>query len=444
MECSQNCSVLFLEKDDSMNKILIHIPIVQSGEYDIFAPTDYTRLNELVHSVYGNCCPNLGNRLWFQGLISEISIPENTIDFWNDDLTADEINERYDMVIAPMANIFAPAFVPLMERAAAHFSGLRIPVYVIACGVQADGTNGLEDLIENIREPAEKLIRAVYETGGEFALRGYVTKEFFDRLGFRSAVVTGCPSLYQMGRNSTLECCNRKVERQDFYPAINGKLDQWKAVLKKYRKSAFFDQEIFFPVLHDPYFFENTTGKKAVRKLVHQYGLEQTELLTGGRVKLIADMGAWYHDLRQNGYTVSVGSRIHGSIMPILAGIPAVLMAQDARTSEIASFMGIPQISDIEMEQDIDLYDIYLNADYSEYNKNFSRHFDEFEAFLKQHGIVSEINTNNRFLGHWKGSTYSPVNAAELSDAAQQLRRHRTYWRIYEWALHRYRALRGV
>lgn len=121
------------------------------------------------------------------------------------EMTPAYINAEFDYIVLPMANVFYIQCVPALKRLAEIFQKITVPTYVIACRVQADSFDHLDELIESIKEPASNFIKSIYATGGEFALRGYFTKEFFDRLGFRSAVVTGCPFMYQMGRQLRIE-----------------------------------------------------------------------------------------------------------------------------------------------------------------------------------------------------------------------------------------------
>ena len=125
--------------------------------------------------------------------------------------------------------------------------------------------------------------------------------------------------------------------------------------------------------------------------------------------------------------------------MPILSGVPAVLWAQDSRTSEIAEFLGIPIVH----TPKADIYDIYLEADYSGYNRSFSEHFDNFECFLKQHGIVSKINTDNVFLNEWLGPEYKAVNSEKLQEMYTQIHRHRLFFQGYQLFLSAYRKLKA-
>ena len=179
-------------------RILILRRIQQNSVDDIYHHTDYLNY-ELIRGA------NVGNKLWLMGLVSSISTPENQVDFIEDTMSADYINSNYDICIKPEANIFSKRFSHFMETHIEKYSKITIPIYVIACGVQASSYDELSELVESIGDISKRFIRSIYQTGGEFCLRGYFTKEFFDRLGFSSAVVTGCPSMYQYGRDFHLD-----------------------------------------------------------------------------------------------------------------------------------------------------------------------------------------------------------------------------------------------
>jgi hypothetical protein len=96
-----------------------------------------------------------------------------------------------------------------------------------------------------------RFIKSIYATGGEFCLRGYYSKEFFDKLGFHDAVVTGCPSLFQRGKDLKVEY--EKITKDQLKPALNGDFELCKKPLKDYYSGAYFDQGKFYPVLYREY-----------------------------------------------------------------------------------------------------------------------------------------------------------------------------------------------
>lgn len=421
-----------------MNRILIYIDLIPYGEYDIFQATNPTKMNELIPLIYGGVCPNFGNRLWFQGIISEITTEDNLIEYWDASKSVDEINSRYDMVIAPMANVFSIGFKSLLEKLAQTFEKIKIPIYVIACGVQADSYDDLEEICEVIREPATKFIRTVYNSGGEFALRGYFTKEFFNRLGFHSAVVTGCPSLYQLGRN--LSVSSSYVEFCDFSPILNGKLKECIPYLEEYPNSQFFDQHTYFELLYGTN-YQKSYSKSDVMMLIRKYSLREVQMLAKNRAKLFPDMASWRNYIQKEGFQFSFGSRIHGNIMPILAGIPAVVYACDARTREMAEFFDIPMVMPGRENKIIDLYQLYQTVDYSKFNRKFGERFDDFEKFLQKHGIVKQVNIDNIF---FKNEEVVKFNSSDLSYINKILRHHRFSFTIFDFILQTSRKIRGL
>ncbi len=414
-----------------MNRILVHIPMMPYGEYDIFSQPDNGEFLKVVQEKHQGVCPNVGNRLWFQGLISEIESPNNHLEYFSPSMSKDYINESYDFIIAPMANVFAKGFRELLESLAERFRGIKIPVYVIACGVQADHYDQLGEICSELKEPASKFIASVYNTGGEFALRGHFTKEFFDRLGFSSAVVTGCPSIYQRGRN--LRITEEKVSSEQFRPLLNGNPVHYPELFRTYPNAEFFDQSTYFHELLDPNFFGGAVqGGERLRRMVKKYGLETTTYLLQDRIKLIPDMNTWREYLIHGKFSLSYGSRIHGSIMPILAGIPAVLECRDARTREMAEFFDIPCVAPEEHKKYSSLYELYQETSYASFNANFAARFDAYEAFLRRFGIVEHINEENKFFHPLDEIGKISCNQEQRAELLVALKRNNVYWKVYE------------
>lgn len=409
-----------------MARILIHMNIPKCGEYDIFNLTSANEWNDIIVNKYNGNCPNVGNKLWFQGIISEITSPENELTYYTQDMSADMINSEFDLVLAPMANVFSPGYIDLLNHLSSHFENIRIPVYVVACGVQIDSYDKLNDLIEAIKEPAKRFIRSIYNTGGEFALRGYFTKEFFTKLGFNSAVVTGCPSLYQFGPDYFDDFTEHKVQESELKPAFNGTITKYTKLMIKYGNSEFFDQNQYYSVLNDKEFLKNNS----IKQLLKIYGFDELLLLSQNRVKLFPDMVIWRNYLKNNGFNFSIGERIHGNIMPILAGIPSMVIAHDSRTMEMAEFFDIPFITPTEFSDRTTIYDLYMNMDYSKFKSSYRKKYTDFENFLNSTGIVSKINTKNLFMDSNEMNVICE-NESELSKIHEELTDKRLFFKTY-------------
>ncbi len=377
-----------------MSKILIWKKPVPGSDIDILHATDYRSFYDSVMKAYGRLGGNWGNKVWYQAICSMLETEENELSYGTDQ-SPDAINESYDLIVYPMANFFGEQFCRDTSGLVRAFSGIRIPVYIIACGAQAKDYDSLDELIRKIGDPAKKFIDAIYATGGEFALRGSFTKEFFALLGYPSAVVTGCPSLFQLGPDLHVEKCNSSSVPKT---VLNGKIKSFEGLMRELPESQFLAQDEFLDCLYDPSFFSKRSLKSDI-KFVNYHSAFQAELLGQGRIKMFADTNDWLRYLRTSGFDYAFGTKIHGSIMPILAGIPATVLSVDSRTKEMAEFYDIPSIPFQPGHQYTmdELLSAYAEADYTDFNSRFADRFAAFEQFLQKYGIVKIINCENRY-----------------------------------------------
>lgn len=424
-----------------MSQVLIWKKVFPGSDYDIFNRTDYHGLYEHIQTKWGGVCPNWGNRLWLQGIFSELDTGENDYHFLTGKETVDEINGIYDFIILPMANIFYKGYVEAMQGLTAIFERIKIPIYVIACGVQADSYDCLESVISEIGAVSSKFIRAIYNTGGEFALRGFFTKEFFSKLGFHDAVVTGCPSLYQLG--SDFRVGTSKQASYELKPVFNGRVAQLAQVLKAYPNSVFIDQCDYYQCLYQPDYLAQT-GLRFMKNFVERFDRYSATLLSQNRIVMIADMNEWSYYLKKNGFNYSLGSRIHGTIMAILSGIPSTILCCDSRTREMAEFFDIPNyVTNFGHMISVDeLLKLYEQNDYARFNQTFSDKFQNFEKFLSDRGIVSHVNTENRFFTEHETLLFQDavLNTEQFNDFAKKTDK---YWFLLQLADNIKHLLRG-
>ncbi len=409
-----------------MRRILIFYPPNKLGMSD-FGITDYSTIAQRAAKELNGKIPNFGNMVWLQGIISEISQEGNHYDFGYEELSVDFINQNYDCVLLPLANCFHKGWIPYLEKRASYIEKIKIPVYVIACGVQAGSYDEIGKLIDEVKEPAVKFIKSVYNTGGEFALRGYFTKEFFERLGFHSAVVTGCPSIFQMGRD--LSITNEKVDERDFVATINGTFDL-PAKKKDLLKADFICQDVNGKILYDPGYFKSTPfDLRRMLKYVRRNDYVYLNAIANNKIQLFANTQHWLSYYIKNKVNFSFGSRIHGTIMPILAQVPSLCYTKDARTREMVEFFDIPHIKHSENKEVHTLYEWYCLTDYTDFNKNYSKRFDEFEAFLKKCGLVDKINQNNTFMSRTENVEMpTKTNQKEIEKVGNEMKK-------YKWIL---------
>ena len=371
-------------------------------EKDSAAQNIEMKQSEFVNSVlneYNSNCPNMGNKIWFWGLMSELDTPHVELTFYKKDYTIDYINNNFDGVILPDANLFGFGTEKYIDSNIIGIEKFRIPVYIISVGIQIEDYADMDGLVGKIGDKVKRLIDSVYETGGAVCTRGFISTEFCDKCGAHEVFTGGCPSLYQFG--SELQITKQHQTRDHFKVAVNGHCDNlysnyYKKIFDEYNESEYFCQDEFFNYIYGQSFKTGTSRLFfSDFQLIKDIGICGAELLNQNRINLFCNPYEWIKYIADNDFSMSFGSRIHGNIAALLAGVPALLHVRDLRTLDIADFYGLPRMFDKDLKNQ-HLFDIYENLDYSEFNKRYLDNFNRFQEFLVSCDLVEKINEDNQ------------------------------------------------
>lgn len=92
-------------------------------------------------------------------------------------------------------------------------------------------------------------------------------------------------------------------------------------------------------------------------------------------------------------YTHSIGMRFHANVIALRAGLPALFITHDTRTKEMTDFFHLPSVSIKNMPEYSTLDDLIDLIDYSDFNENYPRLFDNFLDFLHKNGMEIKTKT---------------------------------------------------
>jgi hypothetical protein len=392
-------------------KILIYQENNRGGHTDIFRTLDYGTLYTDVRNCCNSIWTNSGNKIWLQGIVSELSTNDNEIHFLESNYTWDFINEYFDAIVYSTANLFQKSYQEAIGRRTNAFNNSKIPVFVISCGAQGELNESPREVVAGIEYTIASFLDSIYSSGGELGLRGYFTKEALDYVGPNTARVIGCPSLFQNGKD--LHITNEKVEPETFCAAINGDLFSEKKLVSG--NNYFIDQGTYAEELYDAGLYE-LSNADFVNHCLKKFELEKTELILKKRIRLFMDVSEWMCFLKRKNICFSFGSRIHGNIISILGGIPSLIFPIDSRTLEMTAFYNLP-VSKIRPNNITELYEMYLQTDYSEFNKKYKNLYNDFNKFLTDCGLVKNgINEDNIF---WKKEM--PSNCKKIIDRSKEI-----------------------
>ena len=289
---------------------------------------------------------------------------------------ADEVNERYDAYVMPLANAFRLTFEPNLERMARFIERLRIPVSILGVGAQA----GLDYRVERLRPieaTVKRFVSAVLDRAPSIGVRGELTESYLRSLGFRDVEAIGCPSMFLHGDRLAVEKRLPALDRSarlsiNVSPYVKAMKPLIDSHLERYPNLTYVAQDI------------DTLGR-LVRGEAPDPGDITAPLHERGQIRFYVEPWPWMADLAIADF--AFGSRIHGNVTALLAGTPAYVFAHDARTLELARYFEIPHRRMSDVRPDADAAELYAEADYTALTANHAARFAVFTDYLRRHGL---------------------------------------------------------
>ncbi len=331
---------------------------------------------------------NTGNQVFSQSAYRLLSVRDVEIDARRlTGLTAAQVNADYDALVIPLANAFRVSFRNQLEELSSLIEALTIPVTVVGVGVQAP-------LVADARPSAmvddavRRFVRTVLSRSGQLGVRGQITADYLATLGFREpeVQVIGCPSMFMHGPH--LSVTKRVDQLGDDSPiALNLSPYEHTAALGPLCIRLAAEHPNLIYVAQDHHTLElMVTGNYGSSRALDP-GLPvhlDHPLVAANRIRMFLDPKPWMDFLSRHHF--ALGTRIHGNITALLAGTPAVLLAHDARTLELAEYHQLPHRSLAEASA-LSAQALYAEADLTPLNTGHPARWHRFRDYLESSGL---------------------------------------------------------
>lgn len=334
--------------------------------------------------LYDKIWSNVGNLLFpysiYRNLLSDNTTIEpyakrpNTAD-------ADFINNNYDVFLLPFANAFRSNFEEKLSLWTDLINAVKIPCIIVGIGVQSD-LNYSEESKFSFDEPAINFCKAVAKKSAYIGVRGEITYNYLKRLGFGEITqIIGCPSMYMFGEN--LPAPKEKITGK-LSISVNGKNTDDNLI----KKFLFSDNSFSFyiPQKTDELkllYCENTVIAPS-KENIYPISIGN-RLFTDDKIQFCVNVPSWLDLLKTVDF--SIGTRIHGSIAAVLAGIPTFILATDTRMMELAKYHNIPYIETSNFDFSKMFRDLYEETDFTTVNKGHKERYENFVKFLRENGL---------------------------------------------------------
>ncbi|MFJ8689913.1 polysaccharide pyruvyl transferase family protein [Micromonospora wenchangensis] len=337
---------------------------------------------------------------------------------------ADRINEQYDVYVIPLANAFRRSYAHRIEVMTKLVERLRIPVVVFGVGVQTD-IHGDREYLRPIDDVVSRFVRAALERGPSIGVRGEITAQYLNTLGFSAVDVIGCPSMFLHGDQLRVEKTAPALTTDarvalTVSPYVKSMAKIIASHQARYPNLRYLPQDLktLGTLLYGD--APQDRGKTSAIPIHTSH-----PLFTQDKVRMFLDPWTWMDYLA--GFDFAFGTRIHGTITALVSGTPGYLFAHDSRTLELARYFDIPHRLMPDVPADVDAAQLYAEADYTGLNTGHRARYEVMRAFLARHDLGNAFDDGDstaRFDAQVRETVFPPaVRPASASSPEELLAR---------------------
>ncbi|MCS4594592.1 polysaccharide pyruvyl transferase family protein [Brevibacterium sediminis] len=334
---------------------------------------------------------NSGNLLFAaatHALLGTNSVQTDTrASFKGKDLAA-KVNEEYDGVVIPLANCFRPAFKNELDNLTHFIGNLKIPFAMLSGGAQVEHGDSNFSSLASISGSVKAFCRAVLEHSTYITVRGEATKRYLNSLGFDQVKVIGCPSLTRMGPDFKIDTAPNNFGKNIAYNVETSKEIMGELLTRLSQSNStltYFPQDI---KTLEAMFWSRDTYPESRESL--QPILLKHPHFVNKQVEFYLDAAPWISRMRS--FDMAIGPRIHGAVSAISSGTPALLIAHDLRTEELAEYHRIPFVTPAGLEKIKNPEDIWDHLDYADFNTHRREQVAEVVRHLEDNGFTTTLS----------------------------------------------------
>lgn len=269
---------------------------------------------------------------------------------------------------------------------------------------------------ENLCDEVKEFIYILSSRSISIGVRGEFTYDVLQELGVKNVDCIGCPSWFVNMHNQP-EIIKKTYSKDLSCGCFSAYIsDNWcKKIISQaleYKNPSFIMQHEYniipyyfltkYPATFMRRYLINFDAVRAMKILNERYGVSYFSQIFNSKLRnlfeVFTNIDTWMGFIRTKDFVF--GSRIHGAVMAIKAGVPAFPIAFDSRIKELCDLFKLPYIRTDEISCDeYHIQKIYEETDFSEMNKVYPVLLNNYLDFLKKNGVevLLENETNKNF-----------------------------------------------
>lgn len=312
----------------------------------------------------------------------------------------------------------APA-VPLLKK-------LDCPIVPVGVGAQASVYKKLK-----LPPGTVEAWRIIAGKCTSIGVRGAYSAEVFNDLGIKNVRVIGCPSFYRSLRPAlSIKKIDPAAARvgltlnkylSNDYATNATKTNRMQrallAAVAARTNSRLYSQGEREESL--AVFSPRDKRQGYVDSILERFGLKGDAAcrdLLIDRMHAFLDVDAWAKDVSEQ-IDVMVGFRLHGNVIALHQGIPAVFFTYDSRIRELAALFAVPAI-EVESYLPVDIDRMLGAMDFAATEHAYRMNFAEYHRFLTENGLSHRLP---KPVAPPAGMARSELNTLKLGFSAEEV-----------------------
>lgn len=339
---------------------------------------------------------NFGNILI--GNAVQTFLAENELFFREEICSPEEAQEKCQHIVIPAANFLWKNFdfkymYDFLEKT-------TLPITMIGVGAQANDRS----IASQIHPNTLRLMKLVSERSASIGVRGYYTAEVLAVHGIHNIDVIGCPSFYT-SRCPTIHIkkenaepirlavnFSRRVSSHSFHPDRMRMIENEVLKLAIEKNASFIAQDEIDEIAIS-YNISNSVNEEQITNYFNTIDRESCLSFFHNHTKFFCNYTDWSKFIRKHNF--SVGTRLHGNIMALINGIPALTIAHDSRTYEICALFNNPiiHVSSLDINKiTIDLLkEAISESSFESFERSYALLYRRFVQFLNKNGLPHNL-----------------------------------------------------
>lgn len=304
---------------------------------------------------------------------------------WNIPMPAEEFNEKFDHLVIFAANWLSHYMKNDFTATCDWLEKIKVPVTLVGLGAQYDLKElRTKEYINTLNPSLLRLFKIISSKTNSISVRGFVTQDLLYQAGINNVNVTGCPTWFKNG--SKQKYITKKEFSPDIKIAMHADTSRRKAYSRLYDltkdikdRSYIFQSEFdLIPLMNG--------DKSNLEELNKKYMLPAKLFKQKDWGHIFGNLSDWENYVKTR--DLVIGLRIHGTIISLKNGVPAILFYHDGRTFEFVDVLGLPRWKvDMLFDESKTLEYFYENTDFSEMNKKYHFLLSNYKLFLQDNGL---------------------------------------------------------